>query len=139
MELWEIVARESIRDLVVRYNSNADTGRFKEVIELFAPDGVMVFDDGSTSGSEQILKIFTDVNEKLATSYVRHMTATHQIDLIDRRTASGRCYYQVLTAIGLDHWGRYIDDYGVIDGRWKFVKRRVSVDGRSPASLFGPA
>ena len=28
MELWELFAREGIRDLVARYNSNGDTGRF---------------------------------------------------------------------------------------------------------------
>ena len=42
MELWELTARESIRDLVARYNANADTGRFDQVLELFAPDAVMV-------------------------------------------------------------------------------------------------
>ena len=28
MQLWELTARESIRDLVTRYNSNGDAGRF---------------------------------------------------------------------------------------------------------------
>jgi hypothetical protein len=64
------------------------------------------------------------------------MTATHQIDLVDPSHATGRCYYQVLTAIGLDHWGRYVDRYAVVDGRWSFVERRVTVDGRSPDSIF---
>ena len=36
MELWELVARESIRDLVARYNANGDSGRFDQVLELFA-------------------------------------------------------------------------------------------------------
>src|SRR5437764_27815 len=27
MEMWEAIARESIRDLVYRYNANGDTGR----------------------------------------------------------------------------------------------------------------
>jgi hypothetical protein len=46
------------------------------------------------------------------------MTATHQIDVANELT--GRCYYQVLTA-GPDHWGRYIDEYKVVDGRWRFA------------------
>ena len=32
----ELVARESIRDLVARYNPNGDSGRFDQVVELFA-------------------------------------------------------------------------------------------------------
>jgi len=28
MEIWELVARESVRDLVQRYNANGDSGRF---------------------------------------------------------------------------------------------------------------
>ena len=36
----ELRARESIRDLVARYNANGDTGRFDQVVELFAPDAV---------------------------------------------------------------------------------------------------
>ena len=41
MELWELVARESIRDLVARYNANGDAGRFDQVWTLFADDAVM--------------------------------------------------------------------------------------------------
>jgi hypothetical protein len=32
-----LVARESIRDLVARYNANGDTGRFAQVLDLFRP------------------------------------------------------------------------------------------------------
>ena len=39
--MWELVARESIRDLVARYNANGDSGRFDQVMALFAPDAVM--------------------------------------------------------------------------------------------------
>jgi hypothetical protein len=145
VELWEIEARDAIRDLVVRYNSNGDAGRFAEVMELFAHNAVMVLDGHVRTGHEEILTIFTGVLEHLtvtdatgskAPTYVRHMTATHQIDLIDRHAARGRCYYQVLTSVGLDHWGRYIDEYRTVDGRWRFTERRVTVDGRSPTSLF---
>ena len=69
MELWELDARESIRDLVTRYNSNGDTGRFPQVLELFAPDAVMetVTPDGAAHvyrGRDDIATIFTGTRER---------------------------------------------------------------------------
>jgi hypothetical protein len=29
---------------------------------------------------------------------------------------------------GLDHWGRYLDEFGVFDSRWLFTRRRVLID-----------
>jgi hypothetical protein len=45
-------------------------------------------------------------------------------------------YFFVITDIGLDHWGRYVDRYVVEDNRWKFAARQVTVDGWSPNALF---
>ncbi len=142
MAHWEVEAHVAILDLVKRYNANGDTGRFPQVIELFAPDAVMEVGDGRVyEGRDEIATIFTSTRDRVAgnsePTYIRHMTATHQIDLIDEDSATGRCYYQVLTRIGLDHWGRYIDRYRRVEGRWRFAHRRVTVDGRSPGSLFG--
>ena len=41
MEIWELVARESVRDLVQRYNANGDSGRFGPLLDLFAEDASM--------------------------------------------------------------------------------------------------
>src|SRR4051794_37808036 len=41
MELWELAAREAIRDVVAAYAHAADSGRFDEVAALFAADGVL--------------------------------------------------------------------------------------------------
>jgi hypothetical protein len=141
VENWQIAARESIRDLVIRYNSNGDSGRFADVLALFAPDAVMELEDRTYAGIESITTIFTGTRDRLRgdgrQGYVRHFTATHQIDVVSESSASGRCYFSVLSPIGLDHWGRYIDRYRTLDGQWKFAHRRVVIDGRSPQSLFG--
>jgi hypothetical protein len=142
MEQWEIAARVAIADLVVRYNSNGDTGRFDNVMELFAPDAVLEESGRPRHGRDEIRTIFTGaadgVSQKTGEGprHVRHITGTLQIDLIDETSATGRCYFQVLTQIGLDHWGRYVDSYRVIDGKWRFASRKVSIDGRSPHSVF---
>ena len=41
MEVWELIARESIRDCIARYNANGDSGRIDQMVEVFAPDGIM--------------------------------------------------------------------------------------------------
>lgn len=133
MELAEAVARESIRDLVARYNAAGDTGDVDTVAALFAQDAVMEVEGTVFSGREAVRDMFVGVarstgDERLA-EYIRHFTATHQIDMMGPDTANGRCYYQTLTERGLDHWGRYVDRYAVIDGRWRFVYRRVKIDG----------
>jgi ketosteroid isomerase-like protein len=154
MELWEVTARESIRDLTTRYNSNGDAGRFANVRELFHDDAVMDLEGEVKTGLDEIMTIFTGTQSKLhgthasssaeaprekaALPYVRHFTATHQIDLIDEYNASGRLYFFVVTPIGPDHWGRYTDIYRKnAAGQWKFARRHVKVDGRSENSLFG--
>ena len=138
MERWELVARESIRDLVARYNANADSGRFDQVLECFAPDAVMELDGRPYRGRDEIRTIFTGAAEMVTRGaepiIVRHHTSTLQIDVARPGEASSRCYYQVLSGTGLDHWGRYLDRYGVVDGQWRFVHRREFLDGAVPES-----
>jgi hypothetical protein len=143
MEPWELIARESIRDLVARYNANGDTGRFAAVLELFAPDAVMELHDGELyEGVERIETIFTGTQRTVKgldaggqRIYMRHHTSTLQIDIVDSTHARGRCYYQVLMHHGLDHWGRYVDEYELRDGRWVFARRRVTLDGYVPGGM----
>lgn len=136
-----MVARDQIRDLVARYNANGDTGRFAQVRELFEPDAVMrVEPHDEYVGIDAIMTIFTgtSTNTTASTSltHVRHFTSTHQIDFDDDDHASGRLYFAVLTDVGLDHWGRYVDTYVRTTNGWKFARRSVSVDGWSTSSLF---
>jgi ketosteroid isomerase-like protein len=136
MELWELVARESIRDLVARYNANGDSGRFDQVMELFAPDAVMEPVGHVYRGRAEIVTIFERAAEAARRwphpPQIRHNTSTLQIDVASPTEASSRCYYHVLTGMGLDHWGRYVDRYCELDGRWYFAHRRVFLDGAVP-------
>ena len=151
MTVDALLAREAIRDLVTRYNSNGDTGRFETLRELFAEHAVMELarTDGTLdiyNGREKLMEIFTAAKDRTSShaaattsarpTYLRHMTATHQIDLVDDDHANGRCYFAVYMANGLDHWGRYIDRYVRIDGVWFFEFRRVHVDDSAAGSWF---
>jgi hypothetical protein len=135
MDLDELIAREQIRDLVARYNATADSGRFDDTIEVFADDAVMEVGDEVLAGRHAIRSLFAATKDSIADRagdqprYVRHLTATLQIDVTSPTEAKGRCYFQVLLPHGLDHWGRYLDSYGLVDGRWVITHRRVIIDG----------
>ncbi len=135
MEYWELAARESIRDLVARYNANGDSGRFGPMLELFTEDALMEVPQLTCRGRESIRTFFEDVaggtgrDPGARAAFIRHFTAMHQIDVENEDAARGRCYYVVLTDRGLDHWGRYMDQYRRIAGRWLFSHRKVMLDG----------
>lgn len=144
MDLWELVAREQIRDLVARYNATGDSGRFDDMLALFWNDAEMEIAFGPSGSSEvmqgadAIRSIFTGAADRWsddlaqtpgAPYHVRHFVSTLVIDIEDAQHARGYCYFQVLMPHGLDHWGRYFDKYEARDGVWKFARRRVTSDG----------
>jgi uncharacterized protein (TIGR02246 family) len=134
VEAWELVARESIRDLVALYNANGDAGRIDSMMALFTEDAVLVEPSGRHEGRDAVRRFFESVvsDRGESPSLVRHFTATHQIDVDGPDEARGRCYYQVLTDAGLDHWGRYVDCYRRTDEGWRIHERTVSLDGCVP-------
>ena len=138
MELWEVIARESIRDVIARYNANGDTARYDQMMELFAPDAVMEAAGKMYRGKAEIRTIFTGASgmfkEIPGFTYLRHSTTSHQIDILSPTQAKSRCYFSVNMDHGLDHWGRYIDEFKVVDGRWLFINRRVLVDPKTGAA-----
>ena len=146
IQLHDLLAREAIRDLVARYNSYGDAGLFDRMLDLFAEDAVLEIRDVVHNGRDAIRAVFTRVPGRTSEAgsggrpaYLRHCTSTHQIDLLDETKATGRSYFFVLTSVGLDHWGRYLDEYRVVDGEWRFAKRRVLPDDLAPQSLFSGA
>jgi hypothetical protein len=144
LQVTDLLAREAIRDLVVRYNAYGDSGLFDRMIELFAPDATVEIGDVVHVGLDELRRVFSSVSEHTTgqadrPASLRHCTATHQIDLVNATTATGRCYFFVLTAVGLDHWGRYLDEYRVVDGEWRFARRRVLTDALGPESIFALA
>lgn len=137
MEPFELEAREAIRDLVARYNASGDAGRFDAMLALFAEDATLELDGGAHQGKAAIRAVFEGAAGRTGgagarAAFVRHFTATHQIDVLTETEARGRCYYAVLTERGLDHWGRYLDEYRRLDGRWLFWRRTVRVDAAVP-------
>ncbi len=147
MEIWELIARESIRDCIARWNSNGDAARFADMVMVLAPDVEFQATGSATiHGRENVLAYLGGVGDDKAPARVpvgrylpaggrpsiRHYTSTIQIDLASETSARVRSYYVVLSTFGLDHWGRYLDEFGVVDGEWLITKRTVTTEGVDP-------
>jgi hypothetical protein len=151
MEIWEVIARESVRDLITRYNSNGDAARWDQLEQLFSPTALMDIDGVLYQGRAAIMGMFRATKESAVDQhldaqnplthttmaewvargnkpFVRHLTSTTQIDVANPTEATARSYYFVLTVHGLDHWGRYFDDFACINGQWLFVRRQHVLD-----------
>ena len=121
---------ERIRDVVARYNLYGDSGRFDEMLALFADGATLSVDGTSYDGVAAIRGLF-ETAAGPTPEHVRHFTSTLVVD-VDGERASARCYFQVLTGAGLDHWGRYRDELIRVGGDWRFARREVRVDGMTP-------
>jgi uncharacterized protein (TIGR02246 family) len=136
VEAWELIARERIRDLVAAYAHCADSGRFDELVALFADDGVLETPDGQAHGGRDAIRAFlTGTKTHLAATaarapLIRHHVSNLRIVVSGPTAATGAAYFFVITERGPDHWGRYRDRYVCVAGQWRFAHRRVRLDGR---------
>jgi hypothetical protein len=149
MEVWELVARESIRDRIARWNANGDAGRMDQMVLVLAPEVEFSIREGEVlHGREAVLESLLGVKgAKVPTPgapkpgrylpagkrpSIRHFTSNPWIEFESETRATVRTYYQVLSTFGLDHWGRYLDVFQVVDGEWLITKRTVTTEGVDP-------
>lgn len=146
MELWELVARERIRDTLARYHWAGDAGRIDELTLTFCPDGELeVRGMAVARGRDEIAAFLGGVGAGAATApeaaarrIVRHNLTNTRFVRIEPESASVVSYFTVLTDIGPDHAGRYRDTLVPHDGDWLIRSRFVSTDWRAPDSTMAP-
>jgi hypothetical protein len=116
-----------------------DRGRIAALSRCFAEDGVLDAAEGPLRGRGEIIESLSKPRGSPNLEVVRHHLTTHWAELDeDGGSATGRTYFAVMTNIGVDHHGVYVDRYRKIDGRWLIAHRRVRIDWQSPHSLFRP-
>jgi hypothetical protein len=142
VELWELVAREQIRDTLARYNWAGDAGRLDELAETFCADGVLEIRGSHVlSGRSEIVEFLGGVTGKVAVGadvkpIVRHNVANVLFTELTRDRAQVSCYFAVVTHIGLDHIGRYRDTLVPDGDTWLIKHRKVSTDWAAPNSAM---
>ena len=142
MEMWELAAREQIRDTLARYNWSGDAGRLDGLAETFCTDGVLeIRGFAPLRGRSEIVAFLAgvtgDIADKLDVNpVVRHNLANVLFTGLTREQANVSSYFTVLTHIGLDHFGRYRDTLVPEGDTWLIKHRKVSTDWAAPNSTM---
>jgi hypothetical protein len=145
MEIWDLVARERIRDTIARYNWSGDALRIDDLTQCFCVDGELeVRGMTAARGRAAIAEFLGGVTDQSAPSagdvkrIVRHNVTNIRFTEVTPERASVSAYFTVVTEIGLDHYGRYRDVFVPVGKEWLIRHRFVSTDWRAPNSTMAP-
>lgn len=142
MEMWQLVAREQIRDTLARYNWSGDAGDLDDLTETFCTDGALEIRGlEPLRGRSAIAAFLRGVTGKIAADVdvkpiVRHNVTNLLFTELGPGQARVKSYFTVITHIGLDHCGRYRDILVPDGGTWLIKRRQVSTDWAAPGSAM---
>jgi hypothetical protein len=145
MELWELTARERIRDTLALYNWSGDALRLDDLALAFAEDGELELRGSEpVRGRAGIVALLGGVvSERNTTAQgsgvkriVRHNVTNIRFTDVRPDQARVSCYFTVFTEVGLDHYGRYRDVFVPVADDWLIRHRFVSTDWSSPGSTM---
>jgi SnoaL-like domain len=149
MELWELTARERMRDTLARYNWSGDALRLDKLAQSFCEDGELELRGrGPVRGRAAIVELLggavaapnTTAQASGVTRIVRHNVTNIRFTDVSADEARVACYFTVVTEIGLDHYGRYRDVFvpvgSPVGTDWLLRHRFVSTDWSAPDSTM---
>ena len=126
-QLNELLSREAIRDLPVRYCDCVWRDDMEGLVDLFVENGkfTAVFDGKETviSGHAELLAFFKGAVDFMPRPYIHN----HVVELIGEAFGTGRCYLDLRSARNNMDWlgaGYYEDEYVKTTAGWKFQSRR---------------
>jgi hypothetical protein len=142
MEIEEALIREEIRCTISRYISAVDRSAYHELVDVFTPNGVMAFGGlSSLEGRDAIIAAMTMGAERrgagLPHNFSRHLLGHSIINVLGDATARSVHYIAVVSEIGLDHSGVYIDDFVKWEDRWLIAHRSANLEWAHPNSRYG--
>jgi hypothetical protein len=145
MELWELAARERIRDTLARYNWSGDALRLDDLAQTFCEDGALELRGNEpVRGRAAIVELLggavatpnAAAHASGVKRIVRHNLTNVAFTDVSPHEARVACYFTVFTEIGLDHYGRYRDVFVPVGDGWLIRHRFVSTDWSAPGSTM---
>lgn len=126
--LSDLLDREAIRDLPLRYCDCVWRNDVEGIVDLFTEDGAFVVKspDGEVSakGRSALLDFYRGGLDMQPRPYIHN----HVIEL-DGDRASGRCYLDLRSEKNNMEWlgaGYYNDEYRKVGGSWRFASRNFT-------------
>jgi hypothetical protein len=127
----EMLDREAIRDLPVRYCHYVWSGNLEGVLSLFTDDGLFstegATDPVSVKGQAELRKFYGSAVERVgARPYIHNIV----VNLQSATQATGNCYLELRSAVQKMKWmgtGYYDDEYQKVGAQWKFKARRFKM------------
>ncbi len=142
MTMDEMLAREQIRCSIGKYAICGDQLDIEGFASTFTEDGTLEMTTYRHTGRAAITHWMQNAEpfgeEGRRPTFVRHQITSSHIELESMGVASGRTYFLVLTDVGLDHTGYYVDQFRKDGDQWLIAYRRVRILWRAPDS-FVPA
>lgn len=137
MDDFELRTRVGVADLLATYQFLADSGKTRQLSQLFLPDAVLATNTEELIGPEAILDLFVRTAAAFTSAGflpARHHLSSVYIEPRSDGSASTYACFQFVGSAGLDHWGTYRDEVVSTDEGWRFARRKVKVEGHVPGS-----
>jgi hypothetical protein len=135
--LQEVIDREAIRTLPVRYCHCVWQKDLDGYVNLFTEDGSFSIDNPDLPRAQGHAELRKIVGEGLDTMKPCPFIHNHVIELLSPDRAKGTCYVEVRMLRDGKKWlmtGWYDDEYAKVSGEWKFKSRKITTDSSGPAS-----
>ena len=131
----EMLDREAIRELAVRYCHYVWQGDAEGVVNLYTEDGIFKNSDPAwpaAKGHAELRALLEGPQGKVKPRPFNH---NHVVDLLGPDTAKGTAYLESHMSLPEGRGlliGFYDDEYVKVDGAWKFKVREITME------YFGP-
>jgi 3-phenylpropionate/cinnamic acid dioxygenase small subunit len=126
----ELVDRDKIRDVLTKYCTYGDNGRFRDLAGLFTEDGKWEGRMGSASGRTEIEALMTRTNPPPGQGPVRRHLVTNISVTIDGKTANVQSTFMMVRESEngpmIGAVGSYNDILTNRGGDWLIVARKVT-------------
>jgi hypothetical protein len=134
-QLQEVIDREEIRSLPLRYCDCVWQKDAEEYGKLFTEDGTFGTNDPKLPRAEGRATLSKMIAEQFDTAKPRPFIHNHVVELLGPDKAKGTCYVEVRLLREGKKWlmtGWYNDEYAKVGDEWKFKSRQITVDSFAP-------
>ena len=135
--LQEVIDREEIRTLPVRYCDRVWQKDAEGYSKLFTEDGWFATNDPKLPRAEGRVNLAKMIAEQAEAAKPRPFIHNHVVELLGPDKAKGTCYVEVRLMREGKRWlltGWYNDEYAKVGGEWKFKSRQITTDSFGPVN-----